>query len=857
MVRPSLVLTLSLALAGSLGAQTGVPPPVSIVQTSAQADNGLNSSGPLASGLIFITPAKGKGSSPAFSNGPLIIDNQGRPVWFMPLSGAGLASDLRVQTYLGNPVLTWSQGVGFENATPGATTDFIADSTYHVIASVQAGNGLDADQHEFYLTPQGTALITIYNTVTGDLSSVGGSTSVPILEGVFQEINVATGQVVFEWHSLDHVAVSETYLGAPTTLQPYDYFHINSVSLDTDGNFLVSSRHTWTVYKVNRTTGAVMWRLGGKKSDFALGTGLPFAFQHDAIAVDASTIRIFDNESNGQAVLPASRVIWVNHNDSTMTASITQSIQHPAGLSVLAEGSAQALPNGDTFVEWGILGRVSEFDSTGTLLFDATQSTGFGSYRGYRFPWTGNPATSPTVTAVTNADGSVTVHAIWNGATQVATWNVMGGASAGSLSSVGTAPWNGLDTVITLASAPMTLQVVALDASGATLGQSTALAGPFVAPPAITAQPVSQTIADGGTVVFSVAATGPGLTYSWNINPTNVGVPQQLIPLPSFTGTDGPTLVVHGANMFATGTYSCTVSNSAGTATSNAATLAVSTTADVGRLINISARTVAGSGVSPLIAGFVVGGGSGGAEPVLVRASGPALIPFQVPGTLADPELNLFSSAGPTLLAADSGWGGSASISAAATAVGAFAWNDPASLDSALLQSLAPGAYTAEITSASGDSGVALAEVYDDTPAGTFTASLPHLVNVSARATVGTDASVLIAGFVIGGSTSKTVLIRASGPALDPFGVTDTLSDPELQLFNAATTGGPIAVNDDWGGDPQVVAAASAVGAFAWTDPTSADSALLVTLAPGAYTAEITGIGNATGVALIEVYEIP
>ncbi|HMD61399.1 MAG TPA: hypothetical protein VKG78_08205, partial [Opitutaceae bacterium] len=164
------------------------------------------------------------------------------------------------------------------------------------------------------------------------------------------------------------------------------------------------------------------------------------------------------------------------------------------------------------------------------------------------------------------------------------------------------------------------------------------------------------------------------------------------------------------------------------------------------------------------------------------------------------------------------------------------------------------GAYTANVSGQNGDTGVALAEVYDDTPAGTYTPSSPRIVNISARVQVGTGANVLIAGFAIGGSTSKTVLIRASGPALIPFGVTGTLPDPMLQLHSGSAL---IASNDAWGGDSQIAAAAASVGGFGWNFTTSNDSAILVTLPPGAYTAEVSGASGDTGIALVEVYEVP
>ncbi len=364
--------------------------------------------------------------------------------------------------------------------------------------------------------------------------------------------------------------------------------------------------------------------------------------------------------------------------------------------------------------------------------------------------------------------------------------------------------------------------------------------------PSITQQPTSQTIASGSTVVFSVAASGlPAPAYQWYLgaNPLSAGA--------GVSGVTGPTLVISGAAQG--GTYYCQASNSAGTAMSNAATLTVSTTSDVGRLVNISTRAQVGTGGNILIAGFVVGGaGTTGSDRLLVRGSGPALAAFNVAGLLPDPQLQLYSGA--TVLASNSGWGGSSQIAAAAAAVGAFAWTDPTSHDSALLQTLAAGPYTAQISGASGDAGVALAEVYDTTPAASYTLASPRLVNISTRAQVGTGGDILIAGFVIGGTTSKTMLVRASGPALSAFNVTGPLPDPQLQLFGGSTM---IAANDGWGGNAQIAAEAAAVGAFAWSSPTSADSAILITLPPGAYTAQVSGASGDTGVSLVEVYEVP
>jgi hypothetical protein len=416
-----------------------------------------------APGYVFVAPKEGAGRP-----GPEIVDDRGRPVWFHPLLHGDQVTDFRVQRYRDEPVLTWWQGSGFGGVASGPAS--IADSSYHVIATVRAGNGLGADGHEFVLTPEGTALITIEHEVPYDLTSVGGPKDGRVDDGIVQEVDVATGRVLFEWHSLDHVALDESY--APVE-SPYDYFHINAVNLDADGNLLISGRHTWTVYKVDRHTGAVLWRLGGKKSDFQLGPGVQFAWQHDPLPTGPGTIRLFDNESDGTTrVLSHSRVIWVHLDTAAKTATLVKEVAHPLGVSAASQGNAEGLDNGNTFVGWGQLGRVSEFDPQGKLLFDAVLPGTYNTYRGYRAPWTGRPDTQPTATAWTNKNGTTTVHAMWNGATQVAAWRILAGARASALKPVRTAPWNGLDTRVVIRGVPHEVEVVALDAQSRVIGTS-------------------------------------------------------------------------------------------------------------------------------------------------------------------------------------------------------------------------------------------------------------------------------------------------------------------------------------------------------------------------------------------------
>jgi DNA-binding beta-propeller fold protein YncE len=381
-------------------------------------------------------------------------------------------------------------------------------------------------------------------------------------------------------------------------------------------------------------------------------------------------------------------------------------------------------------------------------------------------------------------------------------------------------------------------------------GTLTVIDGNVPGAPSFASEPESQTVNIGTPVALNAVSSGStAVTYQWFCN----GLP--LSDRAGISGASTSTLYLSGgATQTDTGIYNCVATNSAGSTSSIAAALNIINSPTPGRLINLSCRSLVGTGANSLIAGFVVGGsGTTGSEAVLVRASGPALVPFGLNGVLPDPKLGLVSSNSNSLIAANSGWGGNALISSTAAAVGAFSWVDPSSHDSALVEMLPAGPYTAIVAGADGDSGVALAEIYDATPVGAYSLATPRLTNVSARALVGQGANVQIAGFVIGGATSETVLIRASGPALTPFGIAGVLPDPQLQLNSS---NGVIASNTGWGGNAQIAAASAAVGAFSWGISSTLDSAILVTLPSGAYTAEVSGASGDSGVALVEIYEV-
>jgi len=420
-------------------------------------------------GDIFVSPDSGAGQA-----GPMIITPEGQLVWFRPLPDPTTAFNFQAQSYGGKPVLTWWQGeiIGGH----GQGVDVIDNDRYQQIATVRAGNGLQADLHDFEITPQGTAWLTAYAPVHWDLSAYGGLKDGLIDDCVVEEVDIRTGLVMFEWHALGHITIPESYKHAPrypgTVL---DYFHLDSIDPLSDGDLLISSRNTWAVYLLSGATGAVEWQLGGKNSTFALGTGVRFAWQHDATLRSDGTISLFDNEA-GPSEASESRVLQISLNLASHTASLAGQFMHP-GPGILAEsqGNVQALPNGDDFVGWGQAGYVSEFSPSGALTFDMHLAAPTNSYRAYRLPWSARPVTQPALVA--RAAGHRTeLWVSWNGATDVTAWHVLAGNSRKALRAVGTYRASGFETAISAPTAKRLIRVQALGTDGALLSNSPLIA---------------------------------------------------------------------------------------------------------------------------------------------------------------------------------------------------------------------------------------------------------------------------------------------------------------------------------------------------------------------------------------------
>jgi hypothetical protein len=357
----------------------------------------------------------------------------------------------------------------------------IVDHAYRELARVRAGNNRHIDVHEFMLTPQGTALFVCYpESVPADLSFLGGPTDGIIQQSIIQEVDVESGRLLLEWRSLEHISVDESYQRPAT---PLDYIHVNSIEIAPDGNLLVSARCTWTLYKLDRRTGQVIWRLGGKRSDFQLGSDTQFSWQHDARQPTASTITLFDDgeaafdDGSGMSETERqSRGVVLQVDEARRTVRLARSYRHPRPLLANAMGSFQTLPHGHVLIGWGSEPVTSEFSPDGRLLADVRLGRKSTSYRAYRYPWAGTPAHAPAIAARrTGRRGDITLYASWNGATAVAHWLVRAGRRPSELRAVGIATRQGFETAIPLGVVNGFVQASAVDASGRVLGTSSAI----------------------------------------------------------------------------------------------------------------------------------------------------------------------------------------------------------------------------------------------------------------------------------------------------------------------------------------------------------------------------------------------
>ncbi|MDD9205313.1 arylsulfotransferase family protein, partial [Georgenia sp. 10Sc9-8] len=354
------------------------------------------------------------------------------------------ARDVQVQELDGEPVITWWEGLMGTGYGYGEAV--ILDAAYEEVARFDMVGGYDADSHEVRLTEDGTALLIGYEPVRMDLSHLGGPADGEVIDNVVQEIDLATGALLYEWHSVGQIALDESYLDIADMGDRYDYFHANSVEVDDDGDLLVSARHTCGVYSLDRETGSTEWRLGGRESDFAMGEGTVFLKQHDARRAADGALTLFDNGGDcGSTTREYSRGIALELDEEAMTAELVREYVHPDEIFSESQANYQELADGTVFFGWGSVERFTLMDDDGQVLLDGVvpEDLIVTSYRAHRVDWTGQPATDPAAVLV---EQDSAVHVSWNGATEVASWRVLDGAGG----EVAAAPRDGFETVLTV-----------------------------------------------------------------------------------------------------------------------------------------------------------------------------------------------------------------------------------------------------------------------------------------------------------------------------------------------------------------------------------------------------------------------
>ncbi|GME27807.1 arylsulfotransferase protein [Neofusicoccum parvum] len=415
-------------------------------------------------------------------------------------SGPETSHDVQVCTYNGEDHLCFEQGNQLKGYARGH--GLIVDKSYSIVKSVEVGgSGVPSvDMHEFNVIDDGkSALVTAYMTIPYDLSDYGITTGVGYLQdGTFQEIEIDTGKMLFEWRAIDHVALNASYVlpNASDTSgtglspsSPWDWFHINSVDKSSYSNtYLISARSVSSIYNLNTTDGSIIWTLsaGGAYTDFDC-TNFNFSYQHDARFVQENTthtiISLYDNASNGyNQTSPESSSMVIALDHTTNKATMLQRITAPpaGGLLSSSQGNTQILPNGNFFNGWGSIDAVSEHAPDGTPLLYATWGAyPVMNYRAWSFNWTAAPKTEPALYAFSkNATSAAptSIFVSWNGATEVQSWRFYGGAAADAVTTVlGETAKAGFETGYQADGFNAFVAVEALDGAGNVLSRSSAL----------------------------------------------------------------------------------------------------------------------------------------------------------------------------------------------------------------------------------------------------------------------------------------------------------------------------------------------------------------------------------------------
>lgn len=441
--------------------------------------NGTASTSKLAPGDFMVSVFKNlaaAGQPMDGQGGPMILNSKLQLLWFHPGPANAYDLNLRTQTFNGKPALSWWQGVISNVGAVTSGEDIVVDQRYHTVATLQGTGGWILSPHEFLVSGH-DAWVTANENVPMDLTAEGGPADGVVTDSAVQEYDLTTGKLLYSWSALAHIPLSESRTH-PVPGIPWDAYHINAISLVGANEFITSMRNTSAGYLVNRSTGNIVWTLGGNQSSFTFGPGATFSWQHNIELQPNGEVTMFDDAccavvGPGKFAPPdgPSRGLALKLNTATMTATLAAQYTHNPVLETATQGDAIPLPNGNVIVGWGGQPYFTEFSKAGKVLLDAVFPGPDISYRTYVAQWAGMPTGSPSAAGRT-VKGKTTVYASWNGATAIASWTVLGGPSTRKLTKVASRAWRGFETSIKLKRGYRVLKVQALDAHGHVLGRS-------------------------------------------------------------------------------------------------------------------------------------------------------------------------------------------------------------------------------------------------------------------------------------------------------------------------------------------------------------------------------------------------
>lgn len=448
--------------------------------------------------LTLTEPASGKADKLVGQGGPLILDTNLQPVWFNPVPTNVVSTDLQQETYQGQPVLLWWQGVVTNTGATKSGEVVVVNKQYRTVATLRAQGPAGCSAATCWVISVHDAVIsgndiwvTVYRNVPNqNLVIYGGSPLGTVYDAGVQEYDLRTGQLLYTWDALNpgaaaSVPLSDSEQPAPAATAPvgtaWDAYHINSVQPLAGGEILVALRNTWAVYLIDTATGKIVWTLGGKASSFKSPSNAQFEWEHDARLGSGGELTLFDD--NCCSILGAgkfgkpngpSQGLALRLDTATHTVSRVAAYRHSPADYVAFLGSLQLLPRTNALVGWGSTPYFTEFSASGKELLDAVWPTPDLTYRAlYTGNWIGTPYFPPSG-AVSTTHGLATVYASWDGATQVTGWRVLAGSNARHLVAVATAAKTGFETAIGLKRSYGVYKVAALGAGHRVLGTSAA-----------------------------------------------------------------------------------------------------------------------------------------------------------------------------------------------------------------------------------------------------------------------------------------------------------------------------------------------------------------------------------------------